>query len=318
MPTKKQALIFLAIVMLACSASCSREPELPFRVGTNVWPGYEPLYLAESLSFYNEARVKLVEYSSTTEVMRAFRGRELEAAAVTLDEALALAQTDADFKIILVFDYSNGADALLAKPSMKSVKALKGRKVGAETGALGAYVLARALEAEGLNAEDITVVELPADEHERAFEEGRVDAVVTFEPVRTRLVKKGASVLFDSARMPGEIVDVLIVRKGYLSGNREQVTGLLRGWFKALDHMEKEPADAYARMKARLRIGGNDLREAFELIRLPSRQENEEILGGELEKSAGKLMTVMAGSRLIDKTVDIRSLIDSGPIEGFK
>ena len=104
MLSKKHSLILFTVVMLAFSASCSREPGRPLRVGTNVWPGYEPLYLAESLSFYDGARVKFVEYPSTTEVMRAFRGRELEAAAVTLDEALMLARSDADFSIVLVFD----------------------------------------------------------------------------------------------------------------------------------------------------------------------------------------------------------------------
>lgn len=113
--------------------------------------------------------MKFLEYPSTTEVMRAFRGRELEAAAVTLDEVLMLARSDADFSIVLVFDYSNGADALLSKPSIKSIRDLRGRKVGAETGALGAYVLARALKTEGLKAEDITVVHLPVDEHEGAL-----------------------------------------------------------------------------------------------------------------------------------------------------
>lgn len=288
------------------------------RVGTNVWPGYEPLYLAKDLSFYNETQVKLVEYSSATEVIRAFRGGELEAAAVTLDEALLLAQADGGFRIILVCDYSNGADALLSKPSLKDIKSLRGRRVGVETGALGAYFLARALDSEGLKADDITVVPLSVDEHERAFNEEAVDAVVTFEPVRTRLLEKGASVLFDSSRIPGEIVDVLIVRNDYLSGNREKAGALLRDWFRALEHIEKEPDDAFARMDARLRMGGENPKEAFKLLWLPSRRENIGILGGELEKTAEKLLSVMSENRLIDKTVDVRALIDSGPLKGLE
>lgn len=52
--------------------------------------------------------------------------------------------------------------------------------------------------------------------------------------------------------------------------------------------------------------------------RTPSRRENMEILGGELERRAGKLLEVMADSRLIDKPVDLEPFIDSGPLEGLE
>lgn len=310
---KKKALILLCISILAVAA-CTRAPERPLRVGTNIWPGYEPLYLAENLCFFNKAVIRLVEYPSTTEVIRAFRNNELEGAAVTLDEALLLSQSGIDFRIVLVFDYSNGADALLARPPVKSIKDLKGRQVGAETGALGAYVLARALEAGGLDAGDVKIAPLSIDEHERAFNEGRVDAVVTFEPVRTRLLKNGATVLFDSSMMPGEIVDLLVVRKDYLDGNPEKIRQLLRGWFRALEHIKKEPEDAYRRMNERLRLDPEDLKRSFELMSLPSRQENLRIFGDQIEKSAQKLQPVMSSTGLIKKTVVIGPLIDKGPI----
>lgn len=72
------------------------------RLGTNVWPGYEPLYLAaEHEAWPSRFNVRMVEYPSATEVLRAFRNRALEAAALTLDEVLLrqqllLAPVDSD------------------------------------------------------------------------------------------------------------------------------------------------------------------------------------------------------------------------------
>lgn len=314
---KKIILPFIILSIIAVAA-CTKAPERPLRAGTNVWPGYEPLYLAQSLSLFKKSSVKLVEYPSTTEVIRAFRSGDLEAAAVTLDEALLLSASGVDLRIVLVLDFSNGADALLARPSVKSIKELKGKAVGAETGALGAYVLARALEAGGLVPADIKIVPLSIDEQERAFNEGRVDAVVTFEPVRSRILRSGASVLFDSSKMPGEIIDVLVVRKEALAAEPEKVRELLDGWFSALEHIEKDPEDSYSRMHERLRTSPADIKRSFELMVFPSRQDNLDMFEGRLERTAGKLQAVMAERGLIGKEAEVKPLLDKGPVGGLE
>lgn len=58
----------------------------PLRIGTLVWPGYEPLYLARERGYLDPKSVRLVEYPSNSEVTRAFRNRAIEAAALTFDE----------------------------------------------------------------------------------------------------------------------------------------------------------------------------------------------------------------------------------------
>ena len=45
-----------------------------------------------------------------------------------------------------------------------------------------------------------------------AFEKGQVDGAVTFDPYRAQFLRAGAATLFDSTRIPGEIVDLVAVR----------------------------------------------------------------------------------------------------------
>ncbi len=59
--------IFLALSAFALAA-CDRQPEPPLRIGTNVWIGSEPLYLARELGKLDPAVVQLVEYPSASEV----------------------------------------------------------------------------------------------------------------------------------------------------------------------------------------------------------------------------------------------------------
>lgn len=127
------------------SAVCGCAPggEAPLRVGTNIWLGYEPFYVARQAGSLPE-NVRLVEYASASEVLSAFRSRAIEAAAVTLDEAISLAENDNSLRIGLVLDTSDGADALVARPGRR-LSELKGRTIGVESPAVGAYLLGRAL-----------------------------------------------------------------------------------------------------------------------------------------------------------------------------
>lgn len=236
------------LLLLLLLQGCTPEPADPIRLGTNIWPGYEPLYLARSLGWLEQPAVRLLEFPSSTEVIRAMRDHALEAAALTLDEALVLAEGEPDIRIVLVMDVSNGADAVLVQSAIDSPAALKGARIGAETTALGAYMVTRLLDRTGLSAKDVVLKPLPVNEHLDAFMQGRVDAVVTFDPVRSALLAHGARTLFDSSDIPGEIVDVLVVRQALIERQPQQLRLLMRQWFRALDHIRAEPADSAARM----------------------------------------------------------------------
>ena len=98
---------------LLCVA-CAPGGEAPLRVGTNIWLGYEPFYVARQAgSLPGERSAGGICLAS--EVLSAFRSRAIEAAAVTLDEAISLAENDNSLRIGLVLDTSDGADALVAR-----------------------------------------------------------------------------------------------------------------------------------------------------------------------------------------------------------
>jgi NitT/TauT family transport system substrate-binding protein len=83
---------------------CDSEREPPLRIGTNVWPGYEPLYLARDLGHYNETPVNLIEFTSASSVIHALRNGMIEGATLTLDEVLTLLSDGFDLKVILAPD----------------------------------------------------------------------------------------------------------------------------------------------------------------------------------------------------------------------
>ncbi len=62
-----------ASVTLAILGGCAEEPAPPIRIGTNPWPGYEFLHLADELGYFEEegVEVRLVELTSNGDVRRA-------------------------------------------------------------------------------------------------------------------------------------------------------------------------------------------------------------------------------------------------------
>src|SRR6202022_307237 len=153
---------------------------------------------ARELGYWNADQARLVEYASTSETIRAFRNGTIDGGMMTLDEALLGTEDAADIRVVMVADVSNGADVILAKPEFGGMKDLKGHRIGAETTALGAYVLLRALQLSGLTREDVEIVPLEFSEDEAAFTHGIVDAVVTYEPTGKKLRNAGVQQIFDT------------------------------------------------------------------------------------------------------------------------
>jgi len=295
---------FVLLLVAFVASGCQRAERAPLQLATNLWPGYEPLYLAQELGYLDKDLVRLAEYTSASEVMRAYRSGRVDLAALTLDEALLLNES-AVATIILLLDFSNGADAILGSASVAQLSDIKGKRVGVEGSALGAFFFNEALKNARLQREDVQLVPLGVDEHESAFLDGRVDAVVTFEPVRGHLLRKGAHVLFDSAQIPGKIVDVLVVRPSVLSSDRAAVQAVVDGWFKALARIERDYDSSLQRMNARLQLDASDLRTAYQGIILGSATQNRKLFGGqtpELTATATALAQELLANGLLKKT----------------
>ena len=317
------AVIILGMIILVYEGNCNESTQTsrnqgPLLLGTNVWPGYEPFYLARARGYYQPQDIRLVEYSTATRVIKAFRNSAIHAAALTLDEILLLHEREVEVKIILICDISQGGDAILARPGFPTLKKLKGRRIGVEHTALGAYVLTRAMQLSGMFKKDVKIIPLEVDEHESAYLKGEVDAVVTFEPVKSRLLDAGARLIFDSRQISGEIVDALIVSPEVLRDRRPQLKKLLSGWFRTLRYMNENPKAAAKMSVGRLRLSPEAILKSYEGLKLPNLSENQKLLLGErppLLDSMRHLIQVMESEALLSKTTHPRSLLDSSQLK---
>lgn len=291
-------------LILALLGGCGRPPEAPFQIAANVWPGYEPLFLARQLGELDTRAFRLVEMSSGSDSIRALRAGRVSAAAITLDEALTLLQDGVDLQVVLVMDVSSGGDVLLGRSGVDSLSGLKGRRVGIANTGVGAYLFTRALDHAGLRPEDVRVVPVTEAAHEAAFRSGTVDALVTFEPARTRLLAEGAKVLFDSSRIPEGIFDVMVVRGEAVRAQPAAVARLRAAWFKALSHLREHPAEAARRMAPREGLEPEAFRHALEGLTFPDAAAEARMREGGILAPARRLADIMVQRRLLARPVD--------------
>ncbi len=107
----------------------------------------------------------------------------------------------ADLKYVATSEGRNPATEALIVPAssaIRSLKDLKGKRIGVARGSSAHYFLSRALASAGLSLKDVTLVPLLPPDARPAFETGGIDAWAIWEPfLTTALQGTGARVLQD-------------------------------------------------------------------------------------------------------------------------
>ena len=292
----------------------------PFTLAVGVWPGMETLTLAREQGGFLDSRFNFVELSWTSATMMAFENRVVDGAVMTLDEMLRLRSGGHAIKAILVLGLPQGGDAIVSRPDLTKLTDIRGKRVGVELRASGEYFLAKALHSVGLTTSDVTLVPLNLAEAENAFEQKELDALVTNDPIRERLLKKGAHVLTDSEQIPADLYRVLVVRQDLTTDRQAELRSLIKIHFATLPVLRSgKPETAMAAVLRRERLNTIEFQRVVNRIVDISREANIRLLtpGSEsLESALSKTATFMKAQGLLDEDLPLQGLLDANFVKG--
>ncbi|WP_266235438.1 ABC transporter substrate-binding protein [Methylophaga sp. OBS1] len=269
--------VLFLFVLSAFITACS-DKESALRVATHVWPGYEFLYLGQQLGYIPQEHVTLVDTGSATQSIEKLKQNQADAATLTLDEVLVARNQGLDLTIILIMDISVGADQLIARMNIDSLAQLKGKTIALEETAVGRLLFAKATESAGIKTDAFTLLPATIDQHVDLWREGNVDAIVTYEPAASQILRQGGRVLFDSSQVPDTIVDVLAVRSDLVEEQSAMLHLLVSGFFKAQKHFLTNPQDASYRMSSRLDVPSGEVMYLYQGLGLPNIEHNKKLL----------------------------------------
>lgn len=249
-----------AVLLMSFMAKASAEP---LKIGYSDWPGWVAWEVAIEKDWFKEAGVDVkFEWFDYVASMDAFAANQLDGVLMTNGDTLVTGSTGAASVMILVGDYSNGNDMVVAAPGITSVNDLKGKKVGVEIGFVGHLILLNALEKAGMTEADVTLVNVPTNETPQVLASGDVDAIVAWQPNSGQALKQvaGSKAIYSSADEPGLIYDVLAVSPSSLAAKRDEWSKVIDVWYKVVEYITnpKTQPDALSIMAARVGLSADE------------------------------------------------------------
>ena len=230
---------WLVGLFLVFSMACAAHAE-PLKIAYSDWPGWIAWDIGARKGFFEkqgvEVELKWFEYMAS---MDAFAAGQVDAVTVTNGDALIMNATGARNLMIMINDISNGNDKVVGGPAAKSVKELKGKKVGVEIGCVSHLLLISALKDNGMSEKDVTLVNVPTHQTAQVLASGDVDAIVAWQPNSGQALKsvQGSSEIYTSADAPGLIYDVLAVSMKSLMERRDDWQKVVAAWYDIVDYM---------------------------------------------------------------------------------
>ena len=271
----KQAMqgVALASLMLvsACSgakqgdatAPAAEAPKTEFSIGWSIYAGWMPWPYAEKSGILKKwadkygIKIKLIQVNDYVESVNQYTAGKLDGVGVTNMDALTIpAAGGKDTTALIMGDYSNGNDGIVMKTG-KSVAELKGQTINLVELSVSHYLLARALEMNGLKLADVKTVNTSDADMVSAFSTADVKTVVTWNP-QLSAVRKGGTEVFNSAKIPNEIQDLMVVSTSTLKANPALGKALVGAWFEVLALMQKGGPESEAAIAEMAKLSGTD------------------------------------------------------------
>lgn len=246
------------------SAPAMAEKKAEFKVAWSIYVGWMPWGYLEDSGIMDKwadkygIDVEIVQINDYVESINLYTAGQFDGVSATNMDTLSIPSGGGvDTTALIVGDFSNGNDALILKGE-GGIADLNGKPVNLVELSVSHYLLARALDSVGMTEADLARVINTSDaDMIAAYGTDDVEAVVTWNPlVSTIMENPGANKLFDSADIPGEIIDMMVVNTETLADNPEFGKALAGAWYELMTMME---AGDEAALTAMAEASGTDL-----------------------------------------------------------
>lgn len=255
------------------SASSSNAP---IKIGFSALPSWYLWYLIDDLGFFKKhgVNVQLVWFPVYADSLQALDTGKIDADSAALMDTISPLANGIPLKTVFITDNSAGGDGLVASDSIKSVKDLKGKKIGTEIGTIEQFFMETALKDNGLKDSDVQFTNMAVPDAGNALIAGKLDAAGLWEPFLSKAVTKNTHKLVTSADYPGMIADVLAVRQSVDQQRSAELQKVVDAWYDGLNYLQTHHDQAVAIMAKKAGISKQEIEVGLQGFKLFTPQDN--------------------------------------------
>jgi NitT/TauT family transport system substrate-binding protein len=261
------ATLLLAATALCATTNATAAQGKTYKVAWSIYVGWMPWDYADRSGILKKwadkygITIKLTQVNDYVESINQYTAGGFDACVMTNMDMLTIpAAGGVDSTALIIGDYSNGNDGVVLKGAGKKLADIKGQSINLVELSVSHYLLARGLNSVGLKERDIKVVNTSDADIVAAFKAPKVTATVTWKPQLSEvLATPNTSEVFDSSKIPGEILDLMVVNSKTLKADPNLGKALVGAWYETLMVMSGTDAKAKAALEAMAKASGTDL-----------------------------------------------------------
>jgi NitT/TauT family transport system substrate-binding protein len=302
----------LALAALAAGGAAAQDTKV--NIGISGWTGFAPLTLAKEAGIFKknglDVTIKKIPQASRH---LAIQSGDIQCAATTVETWIVWNANGVATKQIFQLDKSYGADGMVVRNNIASIKDLKGKTVAASApGTAPYFTLAWFLNKNGLSVKDVNVVNLEPGPAAQAFIAGSNDAAMTYEPYLSsvRNAPQAGKIIATTLDYP-MIMDTVGCTPKFLEDNPKAAKALADSYFQALEMIEKEQPKAYEIMGADVKQTGEQFGNSAKYLRWQDREANKKFFAGEFEQFSNEAADLLMQIGIIKQEPDIKSIVDT-------
>jgi len=266
MTTRRATLLGSLATLAALAVSPAfAAPKTDFKVAWSIYAGWMPWGYAADHGIVKKwadkygLTIEVTQFNDYVESMNQYTAGAYDAVTLTNMDGLSIpAAGGVDTTAVVIGDFSNGNDAVILK-GKDSLADIKGQSVNLVEFSVSEYLLVRGLESAGMTEKDIKVVNTADPDMVGAFQTPDVTAMVTWNPMVSEIAKlPDAHVVFDSSKIPGEIIDMMVANTEVLKDNPDFGKALAGIWYDTVTLMQADSAEGAAARAAMGAASGTD------------------------------------------------------------
>lgn len=250
--------LILSLAINACSLG--QAPKLqPLKIGISSWVGFDVVRYAQTADLFKKhgLAVELVQFENQQDSSRAVMRGVLDAAFVALWDVVQIDSGNDKPAVAMVTNISHGADGIVTQTSIKSVEALRGKRVGAKLGTVNHLILLEALKLHHIKPADITIEDVSNESAVELLAQGKLDGAVIWQPLLGDTAKKiKGNIVYTTKEVDSLVIDTLVTNVTLLNQKKAAFTQFVSTWLDVMHAVDVQPKTVYEQVGKQLGQSG--------------------------------------------------------------